>query len=315
MSILVPLVFLIFGLFDERGVFNKSGFIKLIISISLVLISFYIIRLPISFSKLLSPIFSVDFYPLKPTSEISFYTIIFSFLVLSIRAFFVKSHISIALPFAMLCASYPFLFSIKPNLSPLLFGLSCAILGAMLVMEAYKMAFIDTLTRIPARRAMEEYISGLSHPYALCIVDIDHFKKFNDTYGHKTGDEVLRYIAKELQATKGGAKTFRYGGEEFCIIFAKKLSFEVKHFLEETRENIANKGFGIRAKKRPSNKKGEPQRNKKPNIKKVNLTVSMGLADSNASKNIYDIFQLADKALYKAKSAGRNRLKAHIMKN
>src|SRR4029077_7824091 len=82
----------------------------------------------------------------------------------------------------------------------------------------YCCAFVDALTGLPNRRALDEALARLSGDYALAMVDVDHFKQFNDTHGHDAGDRVLRSVAQQLRATRGG-QAFRYGGEEFCLLF------------------------------------------------------------------------------------------------
>lgn len=194
----------------------------------------------------------------------------------------------------------------QTNISFVLFyTLALLLVIAAIIKESYKMAFVDTLTNIPARRALEIEFLKLTSKYAIAMADIDHFKKFNDTYGHDVGDDVLKLIAKELSEVKGGGKAFRYGGEEFTILFKNKTADEAYMFLEEVRENIAKRGFILRSDDRP---KKEPKRKKESSSKKsINLSISIGVATSSkATKNPMDILKLADNALYKAKENGRN---------
>jgi diguanylate cyclase (GGDEF)-like protein len=79
---------------------------------------------------------------------------------------------------------------------------------------AERTPYIDELTGLQGRRSLNETLYNLGRKYAIAMIDVDHFKKFNDTYGHKTGDQVLKMIAYKLERISGGAKTFRYGGEE-----------------------------------------------------------------------------------------------------
>ena len=93
------------------------------------------------------------------------------------------------------------------------------ILVSSIIENSYLLAYHDELTTLPARRAFNERCSGLKKPYAVAVVDIDHFKKFNDTYGHETGDQVLRLVASKLASVTGGGRAYRVGGEEFSIYF------------------------------------------------------------------------------------------------
>lgn len=312
LSIFVPISFLLIGLQKERGVFNKSGLAKLSLSITILLLSYSLAHLKPLLISMLNPIFETRLPFIKPVNDIFLALFIFTLAMYLIKLIVEKELKVVIFIISFILSSIPFLFSNYLHNTPLFLAFGTGILGVMLVNEAYKMAFIDTLTQIPSRKALQEYEKGLTPPFSLCMVDIDHFKKFNDTYGHDIGDEVLKYIAKELQKVSGGGKAFRYGGEEFTIIFANKFNHEAKIHLEQTRENIAQKGFILREKNRPNDKKGEKQRGKiQTNNKPVNLSVSMGLCDSGDTKYIYDMYILADKALYKAKKSGRNCLKVH----
>lgn len=310
MSIFVPIVFLVLGASNEKGIFSKSGSIKLIISLVLVLLGYGVSQSSYLTSKILLPIFHINIPLLKPASEIGLFLFLIALIVLIIKDIVHSSPINKILPFALLSACLPFLVSYLPYKTPLFLSISLFLLGSALFVEAYKMAYIDPLTQIPSRRAMDEYTKGLIPPYSLTMVDIDFFKKFNDNYGHKVGDEVLKFIAKELKQTQGGCKAFRYGGEEFCLIFSKKHANEVKPFLEQTREKIASKGFGIRRKSRKKEKDSDEVKQVEE-VQRVSLSVSMGVCDTNSSKNINELFVLADKALYKAKQSGRNRVVLH----
>ena len=103
---------------------------------------------------------------------------------------------------------------------------TAALLLLVAIIEtSYSMAFHDELTGLPARRAFNQALLALEDPYTVAIVDIDHFKQFNDTYGHDTGDQVLRLVAGKLAQVTGGGKPFRCGGEEFAIFFAAPPRF------------------------------------------------------------------------------------------
>jgi PleD family two-component response regulator len=139
------------------------------------------------------------------------------------------------------------------------------------------------------------------------MVDIDHFKKFNDTYGHDVGDDVLAMVASKLDQVEGGGQVFRYGGEEFTVLFkGKKLDHAIA-FLDDIRELIAETPFAIRDK---SNREKASKSARKENTKPKNtvqITVSIGVAEkSNQHANAEEVIKDADKALYKAKDKGRN---------
>jgi diguanylate cyclase (GGDEF)-like protein len=171
--------------------------------------------------------------------------------------------------------------------------------------ESWRMAYLDELTELPARRALREKFQKLGGTYTVAMLDVDHFKKFNDTYGHDTGDAVLRMIATKMNRVTGGGTSYRYGGEEFSVIFNGKDSEDAIPHLEELRDTIANTPFIInRASRRKSDKKFRKKKNKA-----VKVTVSIGVADSKAGvSSPWDVLKLSDKALYRAKAKGRNRV-------
>jgi diguanylate cyclase (GGDEF)-like protein len=172
-----------------------------------------------------------------------------------------------------------------------------------ILQESWRMAYLDELTELPARRALREKFQRLSGLYSVAMLDVDHFKKFNDTYGHDTGDAVLRMIATRMSKVTGGGSSYRYGGEEFSIIFNGKDTEAVIPYLETLRETIARTPFIInRASRRKSDHKAKGKNNRS-----VSVTVSIGVADSTGNTSSpWEVLKLADKALYRAKGKGRN---------
>ena len=141
------------------------------------------------------------------------------------------------------------------------------------------------------------------------MIDVDHFKKFNDTYGHKTGDQVLRMIAAQLQKMSGGAKTFRYGGEEFAAVFPGKSAEEAQVHLEHYRQTLATTPFVVRGRQRRKSSEQNRGKGSTAGQKAVKVTVSIGVAAPD--KDLIHpeaVLKAADQILYKAKKAGRNRL-------
>lgn len=308
-SLFLPISFLILAILKERAVFNKSGLFKFCFVLIMLLLSFAFASNDEFAKSMLADFFDSSF--VRPVSDIAFFVFIASFLVLCLNSFFEKRLSDKILPLVLLISNLGFIFSLKPFLTPAFFALSAFILGMALIRDAYNMAYLDTLTQIPSRRALEEYFTSLNPPFSVAMVDIDFFKKFNDTYGHDVGDEVLRFIAKELQKTDGNCKAYRYGGEEFTLVFANKTAKLALPFLEECRVRINELGFNLRKPNRPSNKKGTKARSPSTKSKKVSLSVSIGLSDTSSTSFVDEIIKNADKALYKAKESGRNCVKTY----
>ena len=146
--------------------------------------------------------------------------------------------------------------------------------------DDWRMAYLDELTELPARRALREKFQKIGGSYTVAMLDVDHFKKFNDTYGHDTGDAVLRMIATKMSRVTGGGLPYRYGGEEFAVIFNGKNREDAIPHLEDLRETIANTPFIVdrASSRRKSDKKVKPTKNKS-----VTVTVSIGLLISGPS--------------------------------
>ncbi len=197
-------------------------------------------------------------------------------------------------------------------------GTAGLMLGAAVVETSYFMAYHDELTSLPGRRAFNEALLGLEDRYAIAIVDVDHFKKFNDTYGHDTGDQVLRMVAARLEQVTGGGKSYRCGGEEFSIIFSGLSAKDAFEHLEAVRRLIQNSSFTVRGYvDRRKNSRGDDRRQTggKPRKAKgrageeVSVTISIGVAEPGArNREVDQVIAAADKALYRAKQGGRNRV-------
>ncbi len=182
------------------------------------------------------------------------------------------------------------------------------ILIVALVETSYAMAYGDELTGLPARRALNDLLSALGPPYTVAMVDIDHFKNFNDIYGHQAGDQLLRKVATTLAGVTRGGRPFRYGGEEFAVVFPGLSTDKASPHLETMREVIAAISFTVRG---PDRRWRRPRRPKPaPGPREhVGVTVSIGVADyTGAGPAPADVVRAADEALYRAKRAGRNRL-------
>jgi len=237
------------------------------------------------------------------------------------------------------------------------------ILVSSIIENSYLLAYHDELTTLPGRRAFNDAVFHLEEPYAVAAVDIDHFKKFNDTYGHDTGDQVLRLVAAKLAAVTGGGRAYRVGGEEFSILFPGKSVKEVLPHLESLRSAIEVSDFHLRGgpDRRitatgersgspigPSRNRGKQEspgedfhgldrsavdrrtrtrrtpasRSRARSTRliptetanhRLSVTVSIGVAQPDArARSAEQVIQAADKALYRAKQAGRNRVESGI---
>ncbi len=190
---------------------------------------------------------------------------------------------------------------------------SCSLMVILAILiDSHDMAYRDELTRLPSRRALNQTLLSLGRRYTIAMLDIDHFKKFNDKHGHNIGDEVLKMVASKIAHISGGGKPYRYGGEEFTIVFPRKSKQQVVVHLESLRGVIEAYKMVIRENNRKFDKTADKQnrvhRSKNdPKYKSLSVTISIGFAERSAIyKDPEEVIKAADQALYRAKDRGRN---------
>ncbi|WP_339477230.1 MULTISPECIES: GGDEF domain-containing protein [unclassified Pseudomonas] len=199
----------------------------------------------------------------------------------------------------------------KTFILPFTLNIMCSqvmlMIAAAVAHEAYQMAFRDELTGLPGRRALNERMQRLGRNYVLAMSDVDHFKKFNDTHGHDVGDQVLRLVASKLSKIGGGGRAYRYGGEEFALVFAGKTIDECMPHLEVIRQSIETYAIQLRnPDSRPQDDQQGRQRRSGAGTSSVSVTVSIGVAERVEQRTPEEVLKSADQALYNAKGAGRN---------
>lgn len=198
--------------------------------------------------------------------------------------------------------------------SPLLFAAFMTAAGAVLfvavLQETHRLAFADELTGLPGRRALNERLAALGPVCAVAMADVDHFKKFNDVHGHDIGDQVLKLVAVKLAEVQGGGVAFRYGGEEFCVVFDGKTATEALPHLEAIRQAVQDYEMAVRSEERPTDPEaGSRLRGASLPQKSISVTISIGVADrQDIQVKPSSVVKAADEALYRAKKAGRNKV-------
>lgn len=226
-----------------------------------------------------------------------------------------RTHVEAGLFWALLASTFGLReFALNTSLQ-IYFALAGIILFFSVLEFSYALAYRDELTGLPARRALYETFKNLGSRYVIAMVDVDHFKRFNDRHGHDVGDQVLKLVASRLAKVGGGGQAFRYGGEEFSIVFAgRDLDDAVPH-LEALREEIEESRFTLRSPARPKKKPKEKEKGSKVTRRIENnvrgralgVTVSIGVAMADARGDDPEhVLKAADQALYRAKNAGRN---------
>ena len=210
-----------------------------------------------------------------------------------------------AATFALACNQLP-----SPDLFLWFCTISGVIVAAAVVQDSHRMAFYDELTGLPGRRALNERLESLDGGFTLAMVDIDRFKAFNDTWGHDVGDQVLKLVAARLQRVGGGGTAYRYGGEEFTILFPGTRAISVMQHLESLRKNIESYKLMLRESGRPRQySPGKAMPIASSANQWISVTISTGVADRADRLDAPEaVLAAADEALYRAKTEGRNRV-------
>ena len=198
------------------------------------------------------------------------------------------------------------------SISAFMFTGAGLLLSINLMASLLNIGYRDELTQIGNRRALKQNAKTLRGSYSVAMVDADFFKQINDKHGHDLGDQALRAIAALLRKSANGGKPYRYGGEEFCLLFKGKSRREVLDTLENIRREIASYDMVIRDKKQRPKKarQGEKRRGATLRNGELRLTVSIGVASSDNSGPFDQVLKRADRALYRAKARGRNQVQA-----
>jgi len=155
----------------------------------------------------------------------------------------------------------------------------------------------DQLTKIPNRRYLETIIESkirdfytLNTPFGICFLDIDNFKKVNDTYGHDIGDEILKIVTKTVQSNlRNNDYIGRWGGEEFIIIFSNVDKYGISKVSEKVRHLIEKSKY-------------------RSSVLEVQVSVSIGATISLATDTVESIVKRADELMYKSKLDGKNKV-------
>jgi diguanylate cyclase (GGDEF)-like protein len=310
MAFLIPVNLLVLSLMKERGIFTFHGVFRL----SLILLQPVTIaglsrlHAPAMLGYLKARPIPLAFLDSLAISQPALVVSILACAVVGLRFVLRQGAKESGFFWAIFTLLTGFLTAGPGGVLEFYFTVAGFILLVSLIEASHAMAFKDELTGLPARRALKEDLLKLGHRYALAMVDIDHFKKFNDTYGHDVGDQVLRMVAAKLARVSGGGKSFRYGGEEFTVIFPGRYADHARAHLEGLRREIASSAFIIRGSQRPRKKPKSVKASKAP-LKSVSVTVSIGVACRDEKHGTPQaVIKAADKALYRAKKGGRNQV-------
>lgn len=313
-ALLLPLNFILIATLAEKGVLSLGGISKMVLIAAQV---YGVTRLPEFAGGRLEAFLGWGAGSLG-WMQLS-YPALFSFVAATAVILWIYiynvSRVVAGLFWALVGAFIALGCTAQPEAVMVYAGMAGVILLVAVIEHGFEVAYLDALTGLPGRRALDEQLKRLGARYAIAMCDVDHFKGFNDQYGHDVGDQVLRMVASKLGRVGGGSRAYRYGGEEFTVVFPNSTAKAAEPLLEAFREALADGGFFLRAKDRPKDKpekgKGEAAEGSAPPQQgSVRITISIGLAERTSDLAKPErVLETADAALYKAKASGRNCLK------
>lgn len=170
-----------------------------------------------------------------------------------------------------------------------------------------EISMIDGLTGIPNRRRLDEYLAQewkrsqrQKHPISLLMLDIDHFKLYNDNYGHSAGDECLKKIARSIQdtLTRPADLAARYGGEEFACVLPQTGQDGARTIADRMHENLARLAI---------------PHEYSPIGSSVTISIGISTAIPDQMTSLDDFIKTADRMLYRAKESGRNNTRSELI--
>jgi diguanylate cyclase (GGDEF)-like protein len=314
-AVLLPLNLAAVMLMTERGIFTRTGLARIAILLAQVGgVAAAARYAPGRALAILSyQALPADWFTWTPLAQLPLLAFVAGAALIITGIVFRASSTGRAFLWALV-AAFLALHSVDTPVAATIYGSTAALILVVAVIEAsYLMAYQDGLTGLPARRALTEALQRVDGKFTIAMIDVDHFKKLNDRYGHDVGDQVLRMLASRLAGVSGGGRAFRYGGEEFAILFPGDGVEECLPELETLRRGVEESKFTVRRRLQRRRKpakanNGARGARARPQIA---VTVSIGAAESNGRQDAPElVVQAADRALYRAKDAGRNRVES-----
>ncbi len=310
--LLLPINLTIFCFMREKGILTGSGRMRIgYIAVQTALITCYLksgqstlhaATLPMLGPNGFSPHYAVPFPALTAAG--------ISLALTGAKAFIRQTPVESGIFGALASVALAFTWIDVPIIPAAFIAAGGLIITLSILRDSYNMAFRDELTGLPSRRALNEEMAGFGRRYVVAMLDVDHFKRVNDSYGHDVGDQVLKMVAGRIRSIVPEGKPYRYGGEEFTVVFTRKTGEDVIPRLENLRRAVADYRLWIRSEDRPvTSREGKKLRAGGSGRTHVSVTLSIGVAESNEElRTAEDVLKAADHALYRAKNKGRNRL-------
>lgn len=307
--------FALFGLLKNRGAFSVHGLLRLGLLAAQAGLSAWALA---HWAPQLEALRQWQWLPAAPLQglwqppQALLALVLGTFALMLGRLLFSPRHIEAGLLWALTAFALALAEPGRPLWSGLFVSASALILCVAVLLDSLNMAYRDELTGLPSRRALNQSLLNLGRTYTIAMLDVDHFKKFNDTHGHDVGDQVLKLVARKIGEVTGGGRGYRYGGEEFTVVFPGRTPSQARAHLEALRESIAEYEMVLRSAPRPKNDKHKPARKRRGSAPEsgrntVSVTISIGVASRSPERKLPEqVIKAADQALYRAKEKGRN---------
>jgi GGDEF domain-containing protein len=312
LCLFVPLNLAVLVMLRERGIFSFYGLRRAgAIALQALLVAWVILEQRIGVTEwLYQPLLADAPWPVSPIPPLALLVMLGGVAAATGAAVASRTAIDAGFAAALTAFALGCQNVTLPNHLAVYTAAAAAILGIAVLHDTFRLAFRDELTGLPSRRALNEKMMALGHHYAIAMADVDHFKRVNDTWGHELGDQILKLVAGKLDQMGGGARVYRYGGEEFTIVFPGKTLREAWPYLEAVRKDIAAYRLAIRQPGRPAEPgTGKASRGAGQATNTVSVTISIGVAQSDERNTTpAEVLLAADRSLYRAKKKGRNRV-------
>jgi diguanylate cyclase (GGDEF)-like protein len=308
----VPFNLAALSLARERGIFNVHGIQRAAVLLAEIAFAAWILRpgKAVFAAAVYTTLVETSLFSGSPLPQLGLVAIVLSFST-ALAIWFLKRSVSdLGLAGAVIAFALAAHHVTLPNAFETFIAAGALVLTVAVMQDTFRMAFRDELTGLPSRRALNERLGSLGRCYTVAMLDVDRFKGLNDRFGHDVGDQVLKMVGTRLTRVGGGGKVYRYGGEEFTVVFPGKAADEALPHLEALREDIANYQLALRDRDRVEQPKpAAKQRGAGTSGRSVAVTISIGVAENDERlTSPEEVLQAADKALYRAKNRGRNQV-------
>lgn len=304
--VLVPLNLVTLSLLQERGVFTLFGMRRMLALLLQIALVVWIVAS--GQTALVERLFAFELnlpLPASPLPDLAMLAMLGGGLFIACRAAVRRSALDAGLAGALLAFALACHHFHEPAQFALYSGAAGGALAVAVLQDTFRLAFRDELTGLPSRRALNERMLALGNHYTIAMLDVDHFKQFNDVHGHELGDHVLRMVSAKLERVGCAGRAYRFGGEEFAIVFPGRRVHQVWPHVDALRRQIAEHALVLRTAPRKPGARG--RHGVRP--LSVCVTVSIGLAERGERTTTPDhVLVAADRALYRAKHKGRNRI-------